>query len=105
MVIWTFDYTATQRDGMPNGKICEQTMFCPTDVVRDTVVESAGVALNVEHGIVWNDTTRQAEKWWIYDRSQNLFQGSLLVLILDLRKNNFSFRLGLLKRGDIKPIH
>jgi hypothetical protein len=28
------DYTATQIDGMPNGKICEQTTFCPTDVVR-----------------------------------------------------------------------
>jgi hypothetical protein len=31
-----FDYTATHIDGTPNGKISEQTTFCPADVVRYT---------------------------------------------------------------------
>jgi hypothetical protein len=53
----SFDYTATQIDGMPNGKICKKTMFCPTDIVRYTVVDSAGVALGLVHGMIWNEAS------------------------------------------------
>jgi hypothetical protein len=42
----SIDYTGTQIDGTPNGKIREQTTFCPTDIVRYTVVGGAGVALD-----------------------------------------------------------
>jgi membrane protein YdbS with pleckstrin-like domain len=41
----SFDYTAMQIGGIHNGKICEHTMFCPSDVVRHTMVGSVGVAL------------------------------------------------------------
>jgi hypothetical protein len=44
-----FDYVASQIDGTPNEKLCEQTTFCPPDLVRYTVVGSAGVALDQVH--------------------------------------------------------
>jgi hypothetical protein len=39
MLLSVFDYTATQIlvDGTPNGKLCEHTTFCPTDIVRHTM--------------------------------------------------------------------
>jgi hypothetical protein len=40
---------ASQIDGTLNEKICEQTRFCPTDVVCYTVVGSAGVAEDQVH--------------------------------------------------------
>jgi hypothetical protein len=47
-----FDSTATQIDETPNGKNGEQTTFCPTEVVRHTVVGSAGVVLDQVHYII-----------------------------------------------------
>jgi hypothetical protein len=45
----SFDLSlAMQIDGMVNGKICEQTMFCSTDVVLD----NSDVALDLFHGVI-----------------------------------------------------
>jgi hypothetical protein len=53
----TINYTAMQIDGTPNDLICEQTSFCPTDVVRHTVVDSASDALDQEHYMIRNEAS------------------------------------------------
>jgi hypothetical protein len=71
---FTFDYTTTQIDGTPNEKICKQTTFCPTDAVRHTVVDSAGVALDQIH---WDDPKchqLSKQKGCVYDSPKNFFQ-------------------------------
>jgi hypothetical protein len=60
-------------------KICEQTTFCPTDVVRHTVVGSAGVALDLVHGMIWNEANSSRGEVGIYNGSQNLFQSYLIL--------------------------
>jgi hypothetical protein len=52
VVYGTFDYTATQIGRTLNGKVCEETMFCLNEIVRHTMLDSAGVALNQVHYMI-----------------------------------------------------
>jgi disulfide oxidoreductase YuzD len=40
LILNILNYTATQIDVTPHEKICEQTTFCPTEIVRHTMVGS-----------------------------------------------------------------
>jgi hypothetical protein len=70
-----FDYTATNIDGTPNGKICEQTTFYPTDVV---MVDSTGIALYLVYRMIWDDTSSKSREVGDFNCSQILFQGYLI---------------------------